>query len=244
MRRFLPGLLVICLILLLFGLGVFGSPKTAHSIIDISWPNCKKIPYGYAQGIVGATGGLDYHVNPCLSEETASLPAYALYMNSGYPGENIRKNLQDFPFYCSDNNEVCHAYNYGYNAAVYAIRQAALHAAHSRTWWIDVESDNSWSASPEVNRANLLGMVAAIEKNVFLPKIGFYSYPGQWVQITHGWKNGLPAWTATGQLESAAADAACRHNSFTGGPQIFAQYTDKLDINVLCPSASLQVMPI
>ena len=104
-------------------------------------------------------------------------------------------------------------------------------------WWLDVETDNSWTTNTLVNRAVLEGAVAAIEQNVFLAKVGIYSTTDQWKEITGGWRNGLPAWLATGAASQQSAARACATPAFNGGPLWLSQYTTNIDGNVACSPA-------
>jgi hypothetical protein len=213
--------------------------KTVHSnaVVDISWPNCQSFPRtGYTQGIVGVTGGLDFRPNKCLNAEAAMFSVYQLYMNTGYPGAGYGRKFQHAPLTCGPTSYVCLGYNYGYNAAMYALNYASRQDAHATTWWLDVETDNSWTTNPNVNIAVLRGAVAAIKQHIFPVTVGYYSYPGQWELLTNNWHNGLPAWVATGQTAKTAAVLACHGTSFTGGPISLAQYTVILDENVACQS--------
>lgn len=230
----LPLLLLALCILLLFDVAVNSNDNYGAYRVDVSWPNCKHNFGNYDQGIIGVTGGLDFHANKCLSRETGNFIGYQLYENTGYPGPAIHKRLQVQPIKCPPKNLNCMAYDYGYNASLYAIRQADLNDAHSNVWWLDVETENSWSQYPSVNIDNLMGAEQAIKDNVFLGKVGFYSYPGQWKIITGGWKNHRPAWVATGSSNVGKAFEACTKPTFTGGQAVLSQFTYGLDINVSC----------
>jgi hypothetical protein len=184
------------------------SPST---IPDVSWPNCKEnLSNDQATGIVGVGGGLDFHANACLYQESRLFSTYALYLNTGYPGTS-----------------------YGYNAARYFIRYASANSVHSYRWWLDVETDNSWTNNIFQNRANLIGMYDAIKQFVPLSRVGFYSYPGQWNEITGNWRNGTDVWSATGTSSLQTAMSGCQHSSFTLGPTLLTQYTTQLDHNYI-----------
>ena len=137
---------------------------------------------------------------------------------------------------CSQTDTLCLAYNYGFNAARYAVAYANIQSVHTNMWWLDVETVNSWTINVLQNRASLLGMVAAIKQYAFMPTVGFYSYPGQWNTITGNWKNGLPTWVATGTSSYKAAVSFCKNENFTGGSTWLSQYTLKLDYNYVCNS--------
>jgi hypothetical protein len=226
--------LVLVILILIFS----SQKKISKTIVDVSWPNCKTIPAtNFQQGIIGVTGGLDFKPNPCLSEETTWFGHYALYMNTGYPGVAYGKKYISSPRRCIIADRQCLAYNYGFAAAKYGLHVAARSGAYSDLWWLDVETDNSWTNSTSVNRAVLQGAIAAIQQNSFLGEVGIYSTPNQWQAITGGWNSGLPAWLGTGLASENGAARQCQMKAFTGGTIWLSQYTIKLDQNVACSSA-------
>ncbi len=208
----------------------------SSAIVDVSWPNCKTTPSQvFRSGVIGATGGLSFRPNPCLGEQTTWFMHYAVYINTGYPGNAHARRYQLSPRVCGRYDSACLAYNYGFNAAQYAMQQANLNNVHANLWWLDVETENSWSSSPIVNRQSLLGAVAAIIQSLpFETKVGVYSYHGQWDLLTGKWRNGLPAWSATGTTNRSSANKDCDEPSFTGGEKWLSQYTAGLDQSVAC----------
>jgi hypothetical protein len=126
------------------------------------------------------------------------------------------------------------AYNYGYNATLYAVKYADSQLVASTSWWLDVETENSWTTSQVDNKSSLEGAVDALRQHTFLPTVGIYSTPYQWAVITGNWQNHLPSWVGTGSSNLIAAKAACRVQSFTGGGMWLAQYTPSLDIDYPC----------
>jgi hypothetical protein len=188
---------------------------------------------------VGVTGGLSLKPNPCLQQEASWFTSLSLYVNSGYPGgvraQRVVHGPKVCPPYKADSiDEACLAYNYGYAEGLYAINLATSKGLHSTIWWIDVEIDNSWSDFTVVNRASLQGTYDALHHAMPIATIGYYSYPGQWDLITGRWHNGMPAWSATGELDYRAAVLACKKPSFTGGPTLLGQYTSGFDRNLAC----------
>lgn len=206
-----------------------------QTIVDASWPNCAaKNSDVFATGIVGVTGGLDFHPNPCLSEEAGWFSHYAVYINTGYPGRSRGQKYRLSPRYCAPANDNCLAYNYGYNSALYAIRYAGLQNVHTNIWWLDVETENSWTDNFLVNRQFIRGAEAAIKHNVWFPTVGIYSSPNQWNEIVGPWQNKLPVWIATGAADKSTAAQACRPKAFNGGKAWLSQYTIKFDENLPC----------
>jgi hypothetical protein len=213
-------------------------------ITDLSWPNCADTTVtDWTIGIVGVNGGLDFHPNDCLYNESKLFSAYALYFNTGYPGPSYAQKFSSNPLKCSVTDELCLAYNYGYNAARYSITYADLQSVHAFMWWLDVEISNSWTSNGLQNRAVLIGMIAALKKYTFLPTIGFYSSPEQWDSITAGWTNDFPVWVATGTASLKVAISFCENENFTGGSTWLTQYTTDLDHNYVCGSYAQNLMP-
>ncbi|HUS26684.1 MAG TPA: hypothetical protein VMY99_05040 [Nevskiaceae bacterium] len=207
---------------------------------DVSWPNnncVSTLARGAAWGIVGATGGLNFHTNPCLPVEAAWFKHLSLYSNTGYAGLAKAQKYAGWPRHCATDDENCLAYNWGYNAGKYAVKAAAQQNIHASMWWLDVEIENSWSETNVLaNRASIQGMADAIERYVVVVTIGIYSYPGQWDKITGSWRPGhWPSWVATGTYDRATALAWCTGHDFTGGGTWLTQYIEVLDRDYACP---------
>lgn len=206
-----------------------------HKVVDVSWPNCQaKTNDVFAVGIVGVTGGLDFHPNPCAGEEAGWFSHYAIYMNTGYPGRASGQKFKSSPKRCGPKDDQCLGYNYGYNAALYAVRQADLQNVHSNLWWLDIEFENSWTDNFLVNRQFVKGATAAIKHEIRSAQVGIYSSRTQWNDLMGPWQNKLPVWWATGATKPAAAARFCHEKSFTGGPVWLSQYTVKYDENYPC----------
>ena len=205
--------------------------------VDVSWPktNCT-VPTRYLRSwaIVGVNGGLDFTANPCLRSEVARVSNVTLYANTGWPGLAYGKRYASAPLSCNADNPVCLAYNYGYAAGAYTVKYAASQDVHATMWWLDVETDNSWTDDQLANRAAIAGEAAAIEHYTLIGRIGIYSYPGQWDLLTANWRNGLPNWAASGSLKRTAAKAFCKNENFTGGGTWLTQYTVRLDEDYVC----------
>lgn len=213
-------------------------PKGAdyrQKIVDVSWPNCGASNSDvFAAGIIGVTGGLTFRANPCAGEEAGWFSHYAVYLNTGYPGRERGQKYKSWPRRCSSMDSSCLAYNYGYNAALYAVNQASLHNVHANLWWLDVETENSWTDNFLVNRQFVRGAVAAIRQNVWSAEVGIYSSRTQWNELMGPWRNKLPVWWATGATKQAEAARFCREKSFTGGQVWLSQYTIKYDEDLQC----------
>lgn len=228
---------LVTILILGFTIGWFSaegsSYSTASTVIDVSWPNCDlQRPQGAFAGIVGVNGGLAFRLNPCLAKQAGWFKHLSVYVNTGYPGSSGRR-FANSPRACAADDNQCLAYNYGFNAGRYAVKQALVHGVLADRWWLDVESDNSWAADPMLNRASLNGTLDAVSRLVGREHVGFYSYPGQWEAITGKWKNGFPDWVATGRTSISDAVTACA-TSFTGGKTLMAQYISGVDKNYVC----------
>jgi hypothetical protein len=227
------------LLFIIFGLLVKPhSSGYSSQVTDVSWPNCKMRPSTtYDTGIIGVTNGLDFKSNPCLAKQTTWYLSYDLYENTGYPGRQYALKYAAYPLKCGLSDYSCLAYNYGYNASLYALNYARISYAHTLTWWLDVETDNSWTRNAEINRANIEGAINGILDNSFLASIGIYSAPSQWNHLTNSWKNHYPEWLGTGSQQLSAVRLLCEDRSFTGGPIWLTQYTTKLDYDYECSSS-------
>lgn len=206
------------------------------SLVDVSWPNCNiKQTLNFNIGIVGVNGGLDFRPNPCLAQESSWFRQVSLYLNTGYPGSAYALKFKNSPLKCLKSNSACLAYNYGYNASLYALNYASEQGVHTNLWWLDVESDNSWTTNHTLNRLSLEGAIMAIKNKNFWPvTIGFYAAPNQWNSLIGQWHNKLPSWVGIGSTTQKESGIACLIPSFTGGINWLSQYTSILDKNVFC----------
>lgn len=206
--------------------------------VDISWPNCSaKITRGAKFGIVGVTNGLGYSTNPCLSSEASKFSNLSLYVNTGWYINSSYINANS-PHICAVGDNNCLAYNYGYNAGLYAYDAANNAGVHSNTWWLDVETENSWSVDTLQNRNSIQGEYDAlfmkIKSTGATPVIGVYSTTYQWNAITGSWKNYWPSWGATIVSSSKQAAKYCTGHEFTGGKTWLIQYSGLIDQDYAC----------
>jgi hypothetical protein len=233
------SLLVVALVSLLLAVIVFSRPIKL-GMVDLSWPNCNRLSNRlYTSVIVGSSGGLDFRPNPCLGNEVRLSNNYVLYTNTGNPGfPRIRQLGSAGPLNCpSPTSLVCYSFNYGYQAARYSMRQADLSAAAGSTfWWLDVEAINSWTNIVAANRADILGMIDALQSSQFLtPKVGIYTANSQWLALVGHWNVGLPVWLGTGDSTLQQATQSCRQSFLSGSPIVLSQYTiGNLDFNFTC----------
>lgn len=226
---------------------------------DLSWPQCNDDhPEHIGFAIVGVDGGRVYKPNPCLVEQLEwAGEGGDLYINTANPGPRQSEYWPsgvDQPRHC-DTDELpgaqttsC-AYVYGWNAAADSYGRARdayvelgwLDDDNDRlssdiTWWLDVETANSWMRNRELNVASLHGAVDYLE-SVGAEDIGFYSTPLLWWRITAGTDDFADhaAWHAGGHTQEEAVER-CGHDAFTGGSLRFVQWIeDGIDRNLRCP---------
>lgn len=189
-----------------------------------------------------------------------------LYVNTANPGEVINQ-ITTWPTNntdktgvvttnpygtCSGLNDQACSWQYGWNRAVEAnidrfapaARTAGVNqSASAYTWWLDVETMNTWqSGSADAlarNTATLEGMTSYFEAQG--GKVGLYSTAPQWTQITGSSVasgsplNGLANWRPSGSSLSNAK-ANCSVAPLTAGGFIsLTQYVVKnLDNNHSC----------
>jgi hypothetical protein len=200
---------------------------------DLSWPNCATAYTVNGKfGIIGVDDGLNYSMNPCLSKEVSQFPGYSLYASTGWYSKSAHIN-SSYPLVCPRGNENCLAYNYGYNAGLYAYASAASEGVHAVTWWLDVEKTYTWSSNPLQNQNSLRGEHdALVDEGV--TTVGIYSTTVQWDNLTGNWLNNWPSWGASTWTTAADAKTFCKGHEFTGGPTLLIQYIGKIDQDYAC----------
>ena len=231
---------------------------------DVSYPQCDKpLPVG-AFGVVGVNGGKNFTANRCLAAQYAwakTLPNQAMvYLNTGNPGNQST----NWPLSAtSEGGALCInaasaadpgcAYIYGRRVAASAMQVAAgAGVALDTTWWLDVETANSWDGDGVGNAAELQGMFDYL-RGSGVAQVGLYSTGLQWGEITGGYSGATAAdyrtaWstyftpkyameTAPNWIAGVTAVAAARNclTTFTGGPTALAQYIEAgFDHNLVC----------
>jgi hypothetical protein len=245
----------VVLVLCATGLATGSATAAAPGIgFDISWPQCgRPFPADPAFGIVGVNDGKPYTENPCLAEQAqwavgSGLPA-GFYVNTANPGVRSRSvnwYAQRSPDpNCSPANEAACAYNYGYNAArrSYSYANSVAAAGPGHTWWLDVETGNSWSATDlGANTASILGTLDFLNAQGVV--VGAYSTRYQWTKITGGAHLPLlPNWVA-GARNAEQAAAFCAGRTFTGGPVMLVQWVEgRFDHDYPCPGSEAVLRP-
>jgi len=223
---------------------------------DVSHPQCGSIlPTGAAFGIVGVNGGTAVKANPCLSTQlrwaarssgaVAAQPKVQLYLNTANPGQ-VLNQVTTWPTSgtnrygsCDGSNSAACSYQYGVERATNSVRNLFGPAARaagitatvsSYTWWLDVETGNTWqggsTAALARNRATLEGMTDFLTSSG--GRVGLYSIAGQWRQVvgtvpTSSTLTPLPSWLA-GATTLSGAVTNCAKAPLTQGPVLLAQY--------------------
>jgi hypothetical protein len=232
-------------------------PRAANPVgIDVSWPQCNdELLDSFGFAIVGVNHGRTYSENTCLTAQLEwAGPGADLYLNTANPGPDHSRFWpagQADPITCHQDDDDSHqcAYVYGWNAAADGYdRVLAAHVslgwadaiddrvAGGATWWLDVETANSWRHDRTLNVAALHGAVDFLE-SMDVDEVGFYSTPLLWWRVTHGTDDfaDYPAWHA-GARSRADAEERCDSDAFTGGELRMVQWVeDGLDRNIRCP---------
>ena len=259
MRNRLRSVLVVALAVAAAVLAVPGTASAAQTTVgfDVSYPQCgKTLPALRAFAVVGVNGGLATKPNPCLGTQLAwawkssgvvpDQPAAQVYLNTANPGE-IRSQVSTWPAtgttpygLCDGGNSAACSYQYGWERASNSVTSFFAPAAQAvrvktdpagYTWWLDVETMNTWqSGSSEArarNRATLEGMTDYVVSRG--GKVGLYSTNSQWGQIVGSVPAtstlaGKPSWLA-GATSLSGAKANCAKPALVpGGKVTLTQY--------------------
>ena len=226
---------------------------------DVSYPQCgRTLPARGDIAVVGVNAGTGTTTNPCLAEQLAWGDALAadgsprladVYVNTANPGHMggwwPRSDLTrtGLPVTnpegrCIGAEDAACSYVYGWSIAADDALRRGVSRAGARTWWLDVETMNSWSWNRDANLAVLEGMADAFRS--VGARVGVYSTTRQWSSIVGSATPGsalagAPGWIA-GAVTRGGAEALCRAASFTpGGRIVMAQWVqDDQDHDVSC----------
>ncbi|HEX2247545.1 MAG TPA: hypothetical protein VHH13_08345 [Arthrobacter sp.] len=219
---------------------------------DVSWPQCNKaLPENPAFAIVGVTGGLANNTNPCLAEQLAwaeeetltdatGQPDVALYVNtanaghtgSWWPDSNEYSGVVvDNPYGdCSGAEDAACAYMYGWAKAYDDANIRGISNPEDYLWWLDVETENSWSTDKVANAADLEGMTDYFES--IGADVGIYSTNYQWGQIVgqvsaDSSLAGLPSWLAGARTANGAKNNCSSPPLTPGGYVSVTQFVSR-----------------
>lgn len=236
-KKLLFSLGVSTVVPILLSQGAFAStlyPKGSTGV-DMSYPNCKTTVPKVSFGIVGVNNGIVYGHNSCVASEAKHFSNLSLYANTGLNASSQSSYYVQAQAGCNGDTD-CAAYNYGYNAGKDAASYAQSQGVKSGKWWLDVETMNTWSTSPEQNQKSLQGEYDSLIANG-ATSVGVYSTTAQWNTITGSWQNNWASWGATTWTTAKQASTYCTGHQFTGGPSLLMQYkakNSKLDQDVAC----------
>jgi hypothetical protein len=226
---------------------------------DVSWPQCgKALPDNPAFAIIGVTGGLANNTNPCLAEQLAwaeektltdatGQPDVALYVNtanaghagSWWPDSNVYPEDVDDPDSvvvdnpygeCRGAEDAACAYMYGWAKAYDDANARGISNPEDYLWWLDVETENSWSTDKVANAADLEGMTDYFED--IGADVGIYSTNFQWGQIVgqvsaDSSLAGLPSWLAGARTANGAKNNCSSPPLTPGGYVSVTQFVSR-----------------
>lgn len=197
--------------------------------IDISYPQCQTgLPSAPPTfGIIGVTGGRALWQNPCLISEyawaqTGAAPP-SFFVNLNAPSGTVQFKGNTGPRgVCRPDDAFCLSYNFGYNTARLAYADASSQETAASTWWLDVETENTWSDNTTANDQVVQGAIDYLRAAG--RSIGIYSTPQQWLQVAGTFNPGLPVWVAGAPDAASAAGYCDQSHAFAGGTVWLVQY--------------------
>lgn len=226
---------------------------------DVSYPQCGGVlPTRADFAVVGVNAGTGTTTNPCLAEQLAwgdsadsnGTPRRAdVYVNTANPGHlgdwwpsaDLTRSgapVTNQEGRCAGAEDAACAYVYGFSIATDDLQGRGVTAAADRTWWLDVETMNSWSWNRQANLAAVEGMAAAI--HAAGGDVGVYSTQRQWDLIVGDATPsvvlaGTPSWIA-GATTRAGALSTCAAAPLTPGGRIgMVQWVeDGVDHDIAC----------
>lgn len=231
-----------------------GPSSTVATGSDVSYPQCgRTLPTRGDLAIVGVNAGTGTTTNPCLAEQLAwgdsgdrLADVYVNTANPGHlgewwPGADLARGGQPVvnpEGTCAGAEDAACGYVYGYSVAFDDVWQRGVSRPGDRTWWLDVETMNSWGWNRGANLAVLEGMAAAIRDTG--GEVGLYSTARQWSLIVGSASPssalaGTPSWIA-GAVSPAGALANCAAAPLTpgGGVRMVQWVQDGSDHDSAC----------
>lgn len=215
-----------------------GPSSTVATGFDVSYPQCDgALPARGDIAVVGVNAGTGTTTNPCLAEQLAWGDSGAqladVYVNTAdpghlgdwWPGTDLARGGQPIvnpEGSCAGAEDAACGYVYGYSVAFDDLWRRGVSRPGDRTWWLDVETMNSWSWNRGANLAVLEGMAAAIRDAG--GEVGLYSTARQWSLIVGSASPssalaGAPSWIA-GAVSPAGAAANCGAAPLTPGGRV------------------------
>ena len=250
MSRWTVGAAAVLATVLLVGAGgaaqaLDGYPASGSVGVDISYPSCHtKIPAGTPFGVVGVSGGRVFEDNACAAKEAAAFPGrVSFYVNTGLytAGNYFTTAMQEGG--CAAGDLRCGTIQYAQDAADHAVAYAVAQKLPiaGTTWWLDVETTNTWDADTTLNTLFITTEHDRLVADLPGSTIGVYAVPSQWAAIVGaGWDpaNAYDVWYANG-LRNLTATTARRYCTptqpvITGGPVVLVQWVAKIDQDLAC----------
>jgi len=119
---------------------------------------------------------------------------------------------------------------YGYAKAYDDVHLRGVSNPSVYLWWLDVETDNSWSADRQANRADLEGMTAYFQS--IGARVGLYAGSSQWGQIVGQVPagsnlNSLPSWLAGARTLNGAKNNCASAPLTPGGRVTLTQFVSR-----------------
>ncbi len=194
---------------------------------DISWPQCgRQVPLpADTFTVVGVNDGTPFTMNPCFGQQYAAMKQSHAAPPSVYINLDYGQSSNGYD-HCADGDAVCQAYDYGYLAAEYAYTRANYTTSgdslEASTWWLDVETENAWSDDQQLNARVVNGAIDYLKTTGH--RIGVYSTPEQWREITGGWNPGPGIGNWVAGANSLDDFSECFRALWPGAPVWLYQY--------------------
>jgi len=227
----------------------------------------KNLPTDQYFAIVGVNGGTAATYNSCLADQLvwankaktgSNQPKVQLYVNTANPAQDTAYNWASWP--TSGNtpygpctgvrtNDAACSWQYGWNRSAeteaYFVGKAQAAGISTNTgnytWWLDVETMNSWQTGSNLalNTAALEGFAAYYQAKG--STVGLYSTAVQWNSIVGSTVNsdsnlnGSPNWRPSGaSLSNAVANCSVAPLTANGYISITQYVVKSLDTDHSC----------
>jgi hypothetical protein len=214
---------------------------------DISFPQGTG-PYPsppFSIAIVGVNNGQPFGRNPHLQQQWAwaqqANAEPAVYINTDYH-HSVTDSFGDTgPKGTCNGDESCRAYNYGWNAAADALKNAKQFGVTAKIWWLDVETGNWWPCDSSGNNCDTWRDALDIQGGLDYLRsqaltAGVYSTSRQWGIITGGYGLAAPLWVPDFDDNQPAGYCNAAHG-FGGSTVFMVQYTaGSYDGDYSCPA--------
>ena len=196
---------------------------------DISNFQCGGLPPSpHTIGIVEVEGSSMGAANPCLADEAAwaagGLNLYIYLTYGTAPSSNDPA--------CSSTESPASC-NFGFDTALDAFHKATQSGANTLVpWWLDVESDPSWSSDVAANAAMVQGAIDGLHFEG-LNSVGIYSQLSHWSGIVGSYSPSAPEWVANwgSNVPPFNPSQYCSGFNFSNGTVQLVQYTDGANTN-------------